>query len=117
MPPWGSVSFFLRAQGGARSFDNYEDGSGNEIRSAFDSQHANVMLGYGEAATGQQRWTPSFRPVSVKTKVISGFMIQAASSSGCGEVGRSPGLRAAPPSVYVSSGVRSSSDECGRRSL
>ena len=53
MPPWGSVSFFLRAQGGARSFDNYEDGSGNEIRSAFDSQHANVMLGYGEAATGQ----------------------------------------------------------------
>ena len=43
-------------------------------------------------------------------------MIQAASSLGCEAAGRSPGLRAAPSSVYASSGVRSSSDECDRRS-
>ena len=35
-------------------------------------------------------------------------MIQAASSLGCEAAGRSPGLRAAPSSVYASSGVRSS---------
>lgn len=49
----GVGGFFLRAQGGLRSFDNYQDGDGNEVRSAFDSRHANLMLGYGEASTGQ----------------------------------------------------------------
>ena len=44
---------FIRAQGGLRSFDSYEDGDGNTVRSAFESQHANLMLGYGEASTGQ----------------------------------------------------------------
>ena len=34
-----------------------------------------------------ERWTPSFGPLSVKTKVGSGFMIQAASSSGCEAAG------------------------------
>ena len=37
-------------------------------------------------------------------------------ASGCDEAGQSPGLRA-PPTVYASAGVRSPSDECGRRSL
>ena len=34
----------------------------------------------------------------------------------CDEVGQSPGLGAAP-TLYASSGVRSPSDECGRRVL
>jgi iron complex outermembrane receptor protein len=49
----GLGGFFIRAQGGFRSFDSYEDGDGNTVRSAFESQHANLMLGYGEASTGQ----------------------------------------------------------------
>ena len=61
-----------------------------------------------------ERWTPSFRQLSGQIKVKSGFIDQAA--SGCDEVGQSPGLGAAP-TLYASSGVRSSSDECGRRVL
>lgn len=49
----GVGSFFARAQAGVRSFDDYEDGNGDTVRSAFDSRHANLMLGYGEAETGQ----------------------------------------------------------------
>lgn len=49
----GVGDFFLRAQGGVRSFDSYEDGNGDTVRSAFESRHANLMLGYGEATTGQ----------------------------------------------------------------
>lgn len=49
----GMGGFFLRAQGGTRAFDSYEDGDGNTVRSAFASQHANLMLGYGKAETGQ----------------------------------------------------------------
>ena len=49
----GVGKFFLRAQGGARTFDSYEDGNGETVRSAFESQHANLMLGYGKAETGQ----------------------------------------------------------------
>ena len=49
----GVGGFFLRAQGGLRSFNSYEDGDGNTVRSAFESEHANLMMGYGEAATGQ----------------------------------------------------------------
>ena len=69
----------------------------------------------GAVVERSQRWTPCFGQFSVTAKVGSGFMIQAA--LGWEEAGRSPGLRAAPSSVYASSGVRSSSDECGRRSL
>lgn len=50
---WTSNSFFLRAQGGVRSFDSYEDGSGETVRSAFDSEHLNLILGFGAAASGQ----------------------------------------------------------------
>ena len=49
----GVGKFFLRAQGGTRAFDSYEDGNGDVVRSAFESQHANLMLGYGKAETGQ----------------------------------------------------------------
>jgi iron complex outermembrane receptor protein len=49
----GIGGFFLRAQGGMRAFDSYEDGNGDTVRSAFESRHANLMLGYGEATTGQ----------------------------------------------------------------
>jgi len=49
----GIGGFFLRAQGGVRAFDSYEDGDGDTVRSAFESQHANLMVGYGKAATGQ----------------------------------------------------------------
>jgi len=49
----GVGGFFVRAQGGVRSFDSYEDGNGDTVRSAFESQHANLMLGYGESSTGQ----------------------------------------------------------------
>ena len=61
-----------------------------------------------------ERWSPSFRQLGGPIKVKSGFIGQAA--SGCDEAGQSPGLRA-PPTVYASAGVRSPSDECGRRSL
>ena len=85
-----------------------------EIRSI----HRQSRRRYGSPRVYRERWTPSFGQFSVVAKVRSGFMIQAASSpAGCGEAGRSPGLRAAPSGPYVSSGVRSSSDECGRRSL
>ena len=63
---------------------------------------------------GSERWFPSFRQLSGQIKVKSGFIDQAA--SGCDEVGQSPGLGAAP-TWYASSGVRSPSDECGRRLL
>ncbi len=49
----GVGKFFVRAQGGVRAFDSYQDGSGETVRSAFESQHANLMLGYGKAETGQ----------------------------------------------------------------
>jgi iron complex outermembrane receptor protein len=48
-----SGGFFLRAQGGVRSFDSYEDGNGDTVRSAFESEHANLMLGFGKATTGR----------------------------------------------------------------
>lgn len=50
---WTSGGAFLRAQGGVRSFDSYEDGSGQTVRSAFDSEHLNLMLGFGNATSGQ----------------------------------------------------------------
>ena len=50
---WAGSGFFLRAQGGVRSFDSYEDGSAETVRSAFDSEHLNLMLGFGRATTGQ----------------------------------------------------------------
>lgn len=37
----------------ARTFDSYEDGSGEMVRSAFDSEHLNLMAGFGKATTGQ----------------------------------------------------------------
>ena len=61
----------------------------------------------------EESWAPSFRQLSGQIKVKSEFIGQAA--SGCDEAGQSPGLRA-PPTVYASAGVRSTSDECGRRS-
>ena len=48
-----SGGFFLRAQGGVRSFDSYEDGNGDTVRSAYESEHANLMLGFGNESTGQ----------------------------------------------------------------
>ena len=48
-----SGGFFLRAQGGVRSFDSYEDGNGETVRSAFESEHGNLMLGFGEATSGR----------------------------------------------------------------
>jgi iron complex outermembrane receptor protein len=45
--------FFLRAQGGVRSFDSYEDGNGDTVRSAFESEHANLMLGFGSTERGR----------------------------------------------------------------
>jgi iron complex outermembrane receptor protein len=50
---WARGGVFLRAQGGVRSFDSYEDGSGETVRSAFDSEHLNLMAGFGKATTGQ----------------------------------------------------------------
>ena len=61
-----------------------------------------------------QKWSPSFGQLSGQIKVKSGFIDQAA--SGCDEVGQSPGL-GVTPTLYASSGVRSPSDECGRRLL
>ena len=48
-----SGGFFLRAQGGVRRFDSYEDGNGETVRSAFESDHGNLMLGFGEASSGR----------------------------------------------------------------
>ena len=62
--------------------------------------------------TNEKQLTPA--TLSGQIKVKSGFIDQAA--SGCDEVGQSPGLGAAP-TWYASSGVRSPSDECGRRLL
>ena len=59
----------------------------------------------GDAA---ERWTPSFGQVFVTAKVES----RVHDSSGV-----APGLLFAPWSVYASSGVRSLSDEWGRRRL
>ena len=61
-----------------------------------------------------QRWSPSFRQLSDQIKVKSGFIGQAA--SGCDGAGQRPGPGVAP-TVYASLGVRSTSDECGRRAL
>ena len=61
-----------------------------------------------------EKWSPSFGQLSGQIKVKSGFIDQAA--SGCDEVGQSPGL-GVTPTLYASSGVRSPSDECGRRLL
>ena len=61
----------------------------------FSDQTANAGVTFTHVMQGDtpgQRWTPSSGPHPVKTKVVSGFMIQAASSSGCDEAGRSPGL-------------------------
>ena len=51
-----------------------------------------AVEGEGDRRGEEERWTPSFGQFSSKSKVGSGFMIQAASSSGCEEAGRSPGL-------------------------
>ena len=47
----GSSKFTMRLLGSSKSLDNYEDGDGNEVRSAFDSRAATLMLG----------WTPNDR--------------------------------------------------------
>ena len=77
-------------------------------------EHTNAIREESGTRDGRQRWSPSFRQLSGQIKVKSGFIDQAA--SGCDEVGQSPGLGAAP-TWYASSGVRSPSDECGRRLL
>ncbi|MGB6001592.1 MAG: TonB-dependent copper receptor [Thermoanaerobaculia bacterium] len=48
-----SGGFFLRAQGGVRSFDSYDDGNGETVRSGFESEHANLMLGFGKTEKGR----------------------------------------------------------------
>ena len=65
-------------------------------------------------ASLSQRWSPSFRQLSDQIKVKSGFIGQAA--SGCDGAGQRPGPGVARR-VYASLGVRSTSDECGRRWL
>ena len=83
----------------------------NVIRPVSGNQNLTIEL---KTSEGKERWSPSFRQLSGQIKVKSGFIDQAA--SGCDEVGQSPGLGAAP-TLYASSGVRSPSDECGRRLL
>jgi iron complex outermembrane receptor protein len=42
----GSQSAYIRGILGYKDADNYEDGDGNEIRSAFENQSGNLILGY-----------------------------------------------------------------------
>jgi iron complex outermembrane receptor protein len=42
----GSQSGYLRGIAGYKDADNYEDGDGNEVRSAFTNQSGNLILGY-----------------------------------------------------------------------
>ena len=72
------------------------------------------MFTVAQSLPGFEKWSPSFGQLSGQIKVKSGFIDRAA--SGCDEVGQSPGL-GVTPTLYASSGVRSPSDECGRRLL
>ena len=84
----------------------------------FNSQTSEALLGFlGQLVNKgtkkvclllSKRWTPSFGQVFVTAKVES----RVHDSSGV-----APGLLFAPWSVYASSGVRSLSDEWGRRRL
>lgn len=49
---WASGSFRLRALAEQRLFDSYSDGDGAEVRSAYESRSASVMLGLGDSARG-----------------------------------------------------------------
>jgi iron complex outermembrane receptor protein len=49
---FGRGSFYLRALGEIRSFDSYEDGDGNTVRSAYDSEASNLIIGLGSAEKG-----------------------------------------------------------------
>jgi iron complex outermembrane receptor protein len=44
---WVGSSLYLRADAESRSMNSYEDGSGDEVRSAFDSSGGNLMIGIG----------------------------------------------------------------------
>ena len=48
-------SFYLRADAESRRLDSYEDGSGQIVRSAFDSRVANLMVGLGDRRAGPRR--------------------------------------------------------------
>ena len=45
-------SFYLRADAESRRLDSYEDGSGEIVRSAFESRVANLMVGLGDRRRG-----------------------------------------------------------------
>jgi iron complex outermembrane receptor protein len=45
-------SFYLRADAESRRLDSYEDGSGEVVRSAFESRVANLMVGAGNRDRG-----------------------------------------------------------------
>jgi iron complex outermembrane recepter protein len=49
---WRSGRFYLRGLGGARAFDNYEDGDGQEVRSAYEHRNTDLIAGYGSAEKG-----------------------------------------------------------------
>ena len=45
---WARRVFYLRADAESRRFDSYEDGSGEVVRSAYESRIGNLMLGIGD---------------------------------------------------------------------
>ena len=45
---WARKGLYLRADAESRRVDSYEDGSGEVVRSAFDSRVANLMVGLGD---------------------------------------------------------------------
>jgi iron complex outermembrane receptor protein len=49
---FGRGSFYLRALGEMRSFDSYEDGDGNTVRSAYDSLNGSLIIGFGKQEKG-----------------------------------------------------------------
>jgi iron complex outermembrane receptor protein len=49
---FGRGSFYLRALGEMRSFDSYEDGDGNRVRSAYESENGSLAVGFGKPEKG-----------------------------------------------------------------
>lgn len=45
----GADGFYLRAIGSRKEADNYDDGDGNEVRSAFGERGLDLLTGYGHA--------------------------------------------------------------------
>jgi iron complex outermembrane receptor protein len=49
---WVQETFYLRADAESRRLDSYEDGSGQVVRSAYESRVANLMIGVGDRQRG-----------------------------------------------------------------